>query len=445
MKRMTRDSRSYILRMGVIAMCLNLIACGNGTDAPAQTAGGLAEDRANLGEIEAIAYDAFIYAYPLMEQVKTVNGMFEFMGMKPNTAAMNEKLPRENIGQPIVAPNMTSMTGGIFIDISKGPVTLEIPEVKDRYLVYQCIDVFTHNFAYLGTRAHGGEGGRFVFHNASQILPNSNATPIEMEGDHAVVVVRIDIRNDEEWERVREIQSAIRVVDAPEGTRTYPKYEKAKAFSPSFVEYINELLTEVPESETELFERFKRIGVMSDVVLSSAEREAVQRGIDSAYEAITAAADDLVVGNGWVGATELFGTREFLDGNYLGRAAGAYFGLWGNSKEEANYFLAFVEGEGQLQFAPGQLPPLTELGFWSITVHDENVMVRKNEYDSYVLTADRAEFNEDGSLTVRFSSKPQEGNWLYTPGGKMAILLRAYQADPEKIGSYVPPVFEPEI
>ena len=81
MKRMTRDSRSYILRMGVIAMCLNLIACGNGTDAPAQTAGGLAEDRANLGEIEAIAYDAFIYAYPLMEQVKTVNGMFEFMGM----------------------------------------------------------------------------------------------------------------------------------------------------------------------------------------------------------------------------------------------------------------------------------------------------------------------------------------------------------------------------
>ena len=50
----------------------------------------------------------------------------------------------------------------------------------------------------------------------------------------------------------------------------------------------------------------------------------------------------------------------------------------------------------------------------------------------------------DGSLTVRFSSEPEEGNWLYTPGGKMVILIRAYQASPEEIGSYVPPAFEPD-
>jgi hypothetical protein len=53
-------------------------------------------------------------------------------------------------------------------------------------------------------------------------------------------------------------------------------------------------------------------------------------------------------------------------------------------------------------------------------------------------------FEQDGSVVIRFSSEPEEGNWLYTPGGKMAILIRAYQADPEKIGSYVPPAFEPQ-
>ena len=50
---------------------------------------------------------------------------------------------------------------------------------------------------------------------------------------------------------------------------------------------------------------------------------------------------------------------------------------------------------------------------------------------------------EDGSLLISFSSEPESGNWLYTPEEKMVILIRAYQADPDKIGSYVPPAFEP--
>ena len=50
-------------------------------------------------------------------------------------------------------------------------------------------------------------------------------------------------------------------------------------------------------------------------------------------------------------------------------------------------------------------------------------------------------YAEDGSLTIAISSKPQEESWLFTPGGKMVVLIRAYQADPEKIGSYIPPAF----
>ena len=44
---------------------------------------------------------------------------------------------------------------------------------------------------------------------------------------------------------------------------------------------------------------------------------------------------------------------------------------------------------------------------------------------------------EDG-LIIKISSKPEEGNWLYTPGGGM---VRAYQSDPKKISAYVPPKF----
>ena len=395
----------------------------------------------DTASMKDLAYEAFIYAYPLMEQVKTINDMFEYNNMTPNTVIMVPNFPMDNVGMPIVAPNLTSMTGGIFIDISAGPVTLEIPEVKDRFIVYQCIDVFTHNFFYMGTRANNGEAGSFTFYNNSQQLPGDNTTPVLMEGDHAFIVVRIDIKDRSEIDRVIEIQNAIKITSAPSETREYPAYDKAKAFSPAFVEYINELLTEVPEEETALFDRWAPLGMMSEEEPGEMELKEIQSGIDSAYTAIQEESKNLEIGNGYIAATEVFGTREFLNGNYLVRASGAHFGLWGNSKEEANYFLLYTEGEGEIQFAQDELPPLSDIGFWSITVHDENVMVKKNEYDSYVLTMDKMKFEDDGSLVLKVSSQPEQGNWLYTPGGKMVLVIRAYQADSKKIGSYIPPAF----
>ena len=69
------------------------------------------------------------------------------------------------------------------------------------------------------------------------------------------------------------------------------------------------------------------------------------------------------------------------------------------------------------------------------------MLVEANEYDSYVITMEQMKFEEDGSITFKFSSRPEEGNWLYTPGDTMALVVRAYQADPEKIADYVPPPF----
>ncbi len=202
------------------------------------------------------------------------------------------------------------------------------------------------------------------------------------------------------------------------------------------------MLTEVPETETALFERFARVGIFSDVTLTKEERKEVQAGIDAGLEDIkTQVKTATALGNGWIGATTLFGTREFLDKNYMNRAIGAHFGLWGNSKEEANYFLGTFDGEGEITFKKEELPPLMDIGFWSVTVHDEKMLVEANEYDSYVITMEQMKFEENGSITFKFSSQPEDGNWLYTPGDTMALLIRAYQADPEKIADFVPPPF----
>jgi hypothetical protein len=70
-----------------------------------------------------------------------------------------------------------------------------------------------------------------------------------------------------------------------------------------------------------------------------------------------------------------FGTREYLQNNYLYRMAGAALGIYGNSKEEAIYPAYYADEEGQpldganryiLRFAPGQEPPVNS--FRSITL-----------------------------------------------------------------------------
>ena len=44
-----------------------------------------------------------------------------------------------------------------------------------------------------------------------------------------------------------------------------------------------------------------------------------------------------------VSSGDMFGTRDFLKGNYLYRYVGAKLGLYGNSKQDALYFGYFVD------------------------------------------------------------------------------------------------------
>ena len=263
-----------------------------------------------------------------------------------------------------------------------------------------------------------------------------------VETDHAVIVVRIDIADESELPRVREIMEAIKVVNAPAEIRPYPAYDPDQASSPGFVNVVNDILIRAPEAETDLFSRWSAIGMFHDVDLTDEQQAGVQAGINRALSDIAEQSKiATTLGNGWIGATTLFGTREFLDGNYMNRAIGAYFGLWGNSKEEANYFLAFAQGDSTLHFGPDDLPPLLDVGFWSLTIHDADMLVRPNEFDSYVLTMNQVEHDDDGGVTVRFSRHREPGNWLYTPNDQYAVLLRAYQTDPGRISDYVPPAF----
>jgi hypothetical protein len=138
----------------------------------------------------------------------------------------------------------------------------------------------------------------------------------------------------------------------------------------------------------------------------------------------------------------MFGTRDFLNGNYLYRYAGAKLGLYGNSKQDALYFGYFVDANHQpldasksnyeLRFAKGDLPPTK--AFWSVTMYDgKSQMLVKNPLKRYLLNStmlNSYKYGADGSLTLYLSREnpgpAKQANWLPAPDGTFYSMLRVY-------------------
>ena len=51
----------------------------------------------------------------------------------------------------------------IGMDLRAEPIVLTVPAIeKNRYYSIQLIDAYTHNFAYIGSRTTGNDGGSFL-------------------------------------------------------------------------------------------------------------------------------------------------------------------------------------------------------------------------------------------------------------------------------------------
>jgi hypothetical protein len=137
-----------------------------------------------------------------------------------------------------------------------------------------------------------------------------------------------------------------------------------------------------------------------------------------------------------------FGTREFLRNDYMARMSSAVLGIYGNSQEEANYPIYFVDSERRplngassrysVRFGPGQLPPVN--AFWSLTMYElpQSLLVA-NPINRYLINSPmlpQMKRDADGGLTLYVQNespgKDKEANWLPSPKGPFAMYMRLY-------------------
>ena len=116
----------------------------------AGSAGAHAED-----DLVAIARDTYVYTFPLYEMYR-VRYLAHYSPANPRRVPVNHFLHRRELAdhtsRGVTTPNNDTLYSSSFLDLSGGPLVLEVPEIADRYFSLAFMDFYTNNFASVGTR-----------------------------------------------------------------------------------------------------------------------------------------------------------------------------------------------------------------------------------------------------------------------------------------------------
>jgi len=445
-------------------------------------------------QAKEIAKEAYIYGLPLVLNYKTLN-MYVLDKESPEyKGEFNELSSVARLFTPddktIVTPNSDTPYSFLWVDLRDEPQVISLPEMEEgRFYHFQLIDLYTHNFAYLGTLTTGNKAGKYLI--ATQDWKGEKPEGVDKvlycETDLFFVIVRTQLMNDKDLENVKNIQSSytIRALSNLQGTESqktnrtnnFPDWNEGDQFTSASFNYLNVMLnlTKPVASEIELRNKFSKLGIGTekgfdindfDEETQKAIEEGVKEGFGELEKFIDKYSTDPLT------STKIFGTRDFLtesakknydlENFYIPRAVASHMGLYGNSGTEATYPSYIMESPGvpynatenkyTLTFKKDELPPVN--AFWSFSMYDgKTQLFIHNSLDRYLLNSNNMEnyvYNDDGSLILYIQKdspgKELEPNWLPAPDGPFYCFMRLYGPKKEAIsGEWVnPPLVKTE-
>lgn len=421
-------------------------------------------ETAELDSVRELTKEAYIFAYPLIWNYRTL------VNYAIDTASPEYKGPFNSFvhmarpytpGDAVMAPSNDTISSFGWLDLRTEPVVLTVPAVgENRYFSVTLVDLFTHNFAVVGTRAENAKGGNFLIVGPGWKgkTPGGITRTFPCESEFAFAIIRLQLFGPGDFVNLQPLQQQFQVrtlsaylkQPAPKrvAAASFPRFVPQLAEGPAFVGYLNFILqfTQSPPEEAKLLKRLAKIGVGAgkpfDAEMLSPEMTiAMEAGIEDAQTKVNEAIPRVRT------LYKLYGDRRVFGGNYFNRYLGAKLGLYAPDWEEVLYLPLAVDSMGrpldgsggvlyQLRFPPGQLPPTK--AFWSLSLYQgANHGFFTNPYDRFALnSAIKPDFvkDEDGGLTLyigEYSPGPgPDANWLPAPAGPFALTLRLYW--PEK-------------
>jgi hypothetical protein len=428
-------------------------------------------------DIKAAAREAYIYTYPLVKNYLTMYqyalepGGGQYKGPLNTLANIAKVYTPEDTA--IITPNSDTPYSFIVFDLRAEPVVVTMPAIeKERYYSLQLVDLYTNNVDYPGTRVDGNDGGDFLITGPGWKgdVPKGIKRVIEMPTTLAMGLVRTQLFSPDDLEKVKEIQAGYKAVllsayagppapAAPEAVDWLPVSDELMVTNYwPLAGFLLQFAPRYPGDETQR-ENLARLGIREGATWPGPDMS--PDTVTLMKEAAVAAEKEIRDEAGRLtDSSKIFGTPEFMKGQYMVRAAAAQGGIYGNSVQEALYVIYAVDatkapldgksGKYTLTFAPGALPPVD--AFWSLTIYDRpKQLLVDNPIDRYLINsamlADLKK-NEKGEIVLYLQHETPgaelEGNWLPAPGENFYAVMRLYLPKPEALdGRWKPPLIEP--
>ncbi|MBL4672499.1 MAG: DUF1254 domain-containing protein [Arenicella sp.] len=356
------------------------------------------------------------------------------------------------------------------IDLSNGPLHLTSPDFQGRWYGLQLLDPYMNTVANFGTRQFGDQLPSIIIATSGQDVSAYDSHHIvHGESPYLYIVGRIAADINEDLSAVHSLQNDLKFErvsgDAP---LTAPAKDSWLPLKPTdsgcppellFFETLGQVLKFVPPKDGELAleQLFKEIGLTVENGFEySALSEPMRIGLAKSATFAQSILDDKIyeVGeliNGW----SLVRDVGEYHGNYIVRALVSIHGIWANVPDEALYFMARTDSEGNLlngnnryevRFAKKATPPVD--AFWSICYYDDQGRLVQNRQKRHAINSlySRLLSNEDDSISILIGpesnpsvlgkSKMSE-NCLPSHNGNFNLNLRCYNPKEELLsGEY---------
>lgn len=391
--------------------------------------------------LQEAAAEAWLYGLMLIENAQARQRLLTLV--RPNHLMHRQALSTAQT-RTVTTPNNDTLYSVAWIDLSAGPVKLTLPQVGERYVSYQFMDMYGNNFAVLGSRATGGGASTLTLVGPAE----ATSDPLALRSPTRWVWLlgRLLVDGQDDLAATSAIQKGMTI--AAPTVPPPPNYAPRSAAWPEYFSSVQRLLLENPPPVGDLafFRRVEALGLgptggFDPARFSAAEGKAIEAGIAEARVRLRTAGEAGRVANGWLYPKATLGN---FGQDYRFRAQIALTALAALPPQEAMYMRP-VAPDGsydlpsgtswRLRFEKGQLPPVD--AFWSLTMYqitgDGQYFFFDNPLNRYSI-GDRTpgiKRGADGSLDIWISRNDPGGertaNWLPAPAtGKFAIMLRAY-------------------
>src|SRR5271155_4035943 len=439
-------------------------------------------------EAHSIGVDAYIYFYPLVTMDVTRKQLTNVEPGKGIGAPMNAlfnvpAFPTAEMTQ-VVRPNFDTLYSFGYLDLTKEPMVVSVPDTGGRYYLLPMLDMWTDVFASPGWRTTGTQAQTFLIapqgwrpdlrDRAVEEFKLPKDTPrIEAPPPYMVIVGRTKTDGPPDYDAVHKIQAGYTVtplsqwgkppqpvtveVDPSIDMKTPPKKQVDTMPAERYFAYAAELLRVNPPHITDqpMIAQLKKIGIEPGKSFDFGRADpAIQKALVSAREDAQQLMEWSVptlarVANYWSMNTNTMGVY----GNYyLKRAIVAQVGLGANVPEDAIYPLNLGDETGKpldgankytLHFDKASLPPVN--AFWSVTLYDSEGFQVANTLNRFAVSSWMPfKYNSDGSLDLYFQNdspgNDKEVNWLPSPKGPFNLTMRLYAPKSDALtGKWNPP------